>query len=142
MYQAPTNDQLRQWLQETKTIAVVGLSEKSDRTSYQIAETMQKRGYRIIPVNPMLTTDVLGEKAYKTLEEVPEQIDLVNVFRRSEELYGIVEATIRAGAKRIWAQQGVEDEKAAELAAENGIEIVMDQCLAVAHSVLMGGPAK
>ncbi|MGZ4112602.1 MAG: CoA-binding protein [Tumebacillaceae bacterium] len=140
MYQAPTNDQLRQWLTEVKTIAVVGLSDKPDRTSYLISETMQQRGYRIIPVNPMVT-EVLGEKSYATLEEVPETIDMVNVFRRSEELYSVVEATIRAGAKRIWAQQGVFDEKAAELAAENGIEIVMDQCLAVAHSVLMGGRA-
>lgn len=138
MYQAPTNDQLRQWLQETKTIAVVGLSDKPDRTSYLISETMQQRGYRIIPVNPMVS-EVLGEKAYATLEDVPEKIDMVNVFRRSEELYSVVEATIRVGAKRVWAQQGVEDERAAELAAENGIEIVMDQCLAVAHSVLMGG---
>jgi predicted CoA-binding protein len=138
MYQAPTNDQLRHWLQEVKTIAVVGLSDKPDRTSYLISETMQQRGYRIIPVNPMVT-EVLGEKSYATLEEVPEPIDMVNVFRRSEELYSVVEATIHAGAKRIWAQQGVSDEKAAELATENGIEIVMDQCLAVAHSVLMGG---
>jgi uncharacterized protein len=138
MYQAPTNDQLRHWLQETKTIAVVGLSDKPDRTSYLISETMQRRGYRIIPVNPMVT-EVLGETSYGTLEDVPEQIDMVNVFRRSEELYSVVEAAIRVGAKRIWAQQGVEDERASELATANGIEIVMDQCLAVAHSVLMGG---
>lgn len=138
MYQAPTNDQLRQWLQEAKNIAVVGLSNKPDRTSYQISETMKDRGYRILPVNPMIE-QVLGEKAYANLEDVQEPIDLVNVFRRSEELYPVVEATIRAGAKRIWAQSGVYDEKAAELAAQNGIEIVMDQCIAVAHTVLLGG---
>lgn len=138
MYEAPTNDQVKQWLQETKTIAVVGLSDKPDRTSYQIAETMQQRGYRIIPVNPMVT-EVLGEKSYASLADVPEHIDLVNVFRRSEELYSVVESAIQAGAKRVWAQQGVADEKAAQLAKDNGVEIVMDLCIAVAHSVLLGG---
>lgn len=139
MYEAPSNEQVKQWLQETKTIAVVGLSDKPDRTSYQIAETMQERGFRIIPVNPMLKGDVLGEKSYATLEEVPEKIDLVNVFRRSEELYSVVEAAIKTGAKRVWAQQGVEDEKAAQLAKDNGVEIVMNLCIAVAHSVLLAG---
>jgi len=99
---------------------------------------MQARGYRIIPVNPMLTDAVLGEKPYATLEEVPETIDMVNVFRRSEELYSVVEATVRKGAKYIFAQQGVADEAAAALARENGIDIVMDQCIAVAHSNLIG----
>ncbi|KEO83989.1 CoA-binding protein [Tumebacillus flagellatus] len=139
MYEAPSNEIVKQWLQETKTIAVVGLSDKPDRTSYQIAETMQARGYRILPVNPMLKTDVLGEKPYAALEEIPEKIDLVNVFRRSEELYSVVESAIKAGAKRIWAQQGVYDEQAAQLAKENGVEILMDQCIAVAHSVLLAG---
>jgi uncharacterized protein len=139
MYAKPSNEQVKQWLQETKTIAVVGLSDKPDRTSYQIAETMQQRGFRIIPVNPMLKGEVLGEKAYATLEEIPEPVDLVNVFRRSEELYSVVESTIKSGAKRVWAQQGVEDEKAAQLAQENGVEIVMDLCIAVAHSVLLAG---
>jgi predicted CoA-binding protein len=138
MYQHPTPEQLRGWLQETKTIAVVGLSNKPDRTSYQIAETMQNRGYKIIPVNPMLKEEVLGEKPYASLEEVPETIDMVNVFRRSEELYGVVEDTVRKGAKYIFAQQGVFDEKAAELAREHQIEVVMDQCIAVAHSNLIG----
>lgn len=138
MYQDPTPEQLKNWLQETKTIAVVGLSNKPDRTSYQIAATMQARGYRIIPVNPMLTEEVLGEKPYATLEEVPETIDMVNVFRRSEELYSVVEASVRKGTKYIFAQQGVADEAAAALARENGIDIVMDQCIAVAHSNLIG----
>lgn len=139
MYNAPNNEQVKQWLQETKTIAVVGLSDKPDRTSYQIAATMQERGFQIIPVNPMLKGEVLGEKAYATLEEIPGQVDLVNVFRRSEELYSVVESAIKSGAKRVWAQQGVEDEKAAQLAQENGIEIVMNLCIAVAHSVLLAG---
>ncbi|ASS76203.1 CoA-binding protein [Tumebacillus algifaecis] len=138
MYQEPTHDELRQWLTETKIIAVVGLSDKPERTSYLIADTMQQRGYRIIPVNPMVE-EVLGETSYPTLEDVPEGIDLVNVFRRSEELYSVVEAAIKAGAKRIWAQSGVYDEKAAELAKANGVEIVMDQCIAVAHTQLVGG---
>ncbi|TCP55433.1 hypothetical protein EV586_10385 [Tumebacillus sp. BK434] len=138
MYQEPTHDELRNWLTETKIIAVVGLSDKPERTSYLIAETMQQRGYRIIPVNPMVE-EVLGETSYPTLEDVPEGIDLVNVFRRSEELYSVVEAAIKAGAKRIWAQSGVYDEQAAELAKQNGVEIVMDQCIAVAHTQLVGG---
>jgi predicted CoA-binding protein len=138
MYQAPTHEELRNWLKEVKTIAVVGLSNKPERTSYLIAETMQKRGYRIIPVNPMVD-EVLGERSYPTLKDVPETIDLVNVFRRSEELYGVVEQAIQAGVKRVWAQSGVYDEKAAELARQNGVEIVMDQCIAVAHTQLIGG---
>lgn len=138
MYQEPTHDELRTWLTETKIIAVVGLSDKPERTSYLISETMQQRGYRIIPVNPMVE-EVLGETSYPTLDDVPEGIDLVNVFRRSEELYSVVEAAIKAGAKRIWAQSGVYDEKAAELAKQNGVEIVMDQCIAVAHTQLVGG---
>jgi predicted CoA-binding protein len=141
MYKAPTNETLRQWLQEVKTIAVVGLSNKPERTSYQIAETMQARGYRIIPVNPMIT-EVLGEKSYPSLADVPENIDLVNVFRRSEELPAVVEDAIKAKAPRIWAQLGVYNEEAAARAREHNIEIVMDQCIAVAHSVLLGGPKK
>lgn len=138
MYNAPTNDDLRQWLQETKTIAVVGLSDKPDRTSHMIAKTMQERGYRIIPVNPMVT-EVLGEKSYAALSDIPDKVDMVNVFRRSEELQGVVEATVQAGIPLIWAQQGVYDEEAADYATANGSKIVMDQCIAVAHSVLVGG---
>ncbi|MFD2171577.1 CoA-binding protein [Tumebacillus lipolyticus] len=138
MYQEPTREQLKQWLEEAKIIAVVGLSDKPERTSYMIAETMQNRGYRTIPVNPMVE-EVLGETSYPTIDDVPEKIDLVNVFRRSEELYSVVEAAIQAGCKRIWAQSGVYDEKAAELAKQNGVEIVMDQCIAVAHTQLVGG---
>src|ERR1700721_1077444 len=102
-------------LRNAKTIAVVGLSSRRSRPSYGVSEYMQRQGYRIIPVNPN-ETEVLGEKAYARLEDVPEKIDIVNVFRRSQYARGVVESAIRVGAKAVWMQEGVVDEAAAEIA--------------------------
>ena len=115
-------------LEGTRTIAVVGLSSDTWRPSHSVSEYMQRAGYRILPVNPNESA-VLGEQAYTTLERLPERIDLVNIFRRSEFVRPVVESAIRIGAKAVWMQEGVEDEAAAQLAREAGLLVVMDRCI-------------
>jgi uncharacterized protein len=122
-------------LRTCKTIAVVGLSGTRWRPSYGVSEYMQAAGYRIIPVNPR-ETEVLGEKAWPTLDDVPEPVDLVNVFRQSQYVPEIVEAAIRIGAKGVWMQEGVIHEDAARRAREAGLEVVMDRCILKEHSAL------
>jgi predicted CoA-binding protein len=114
------------------TIAVVGLSARRFRPSYGVAEYMQRAGYRIIPVNPTVT-EVLGEKCYPSLDAVPEPIDIVDIFRRSEHVPEIVEAAIRKGAKTIWMQEGVVHEEAARRAESAGLTVVMDRCILKDH---------
>jgi hypothetical protein len=116
-------------LATAKTIAVVGLSPKPYRASYGVTETLQSSGYRIIPVNPN-EDEVLGEKCYARLEDIPEKIDIVDVFRRSEFVPEIVDAAIRIGARAIWMQEGVEDEASAERARRAGLFVIMDNCIA------------
>jgi hypothetical protein len=116
-------------LAKAKTIAVVGLSPKPYRASYGVTETLQSSGYRIIPVNPN-EDEVLGEKCYARLEDIPEKIDIVDVFRRSEFVPEIVDAAIRIGARAIWMQEGVEDEASAERARRAGLFVIMDNCIA------------
>jgi len=119
-------------LQQSRTIAVVGLSSKRFRPSFGVTEYMQRAGYRIIPVNPE-ESEVLGEKSYPDLDSVPEAIDIVDIFRRSEFVPEIVEAAIRKGAKAIWMQEGVIHEEAARRAAEAGLDVVMDRCILKEH---------
>jgi hypothetical protein len=119
-------------LRDARTIAVVGLSAKRFRPSYGVAEYMQRSGYRIIPVNPR-ERQVLGETSYPDLDSVPEAIDIVDIFRRSEFVPEIVEAAIRKGAKVIWMQEGVVHEEAARRATEAGLEVVMDRCILKDH---------
>jgi len=116
-------------LASAKTIAVVGLSAKPYRASFGVAETLQSCGYRIFPVNPN-EAEVLGEKCYARLEEIPDKIDIVDIFRRSEFVAEIVDAAIRIGARAIWMQEGVEDEPSAERARRAGLFVVMDLCIA------------
>ena len=122
-------------LRGSKTIAVVGLSNKRTRPCYGVAEYMQRAGYRIIPVNPN-ETEVLGEKAYAALEDVPEHVDIVDVFRRSEFVPEVVESAIRVGARAVWMQEGVVHEEAAERARKAGLTVVMDRCILKDHSRL------
>jgi predicted CoA-binding protein len=119
-------------LSEAKTIAVVGLSSDALRASNSVSRYMQSHGYRIIPVNPN-ETSVLGEKAYAQLEDVPEKIDLVNIFRRSEEAGQHVDEAIRLGAGGVWLQEGVIDEDAARRALDAGLGVVMDRCILKEH---------
>lgn len=125
-------------LRTCKTIAVVGLSSSRWRPSYGVSEYMQASGYRIIPVNPK-ETEVLGEKAWATLEEIPEPVDLVNVFRQARFVPEIVEAAIRIGAKGVWMQEGVVHEEAAARAREAGLEVVMDHCIQKEHRKTLDG---
>ena len=124
--------QIAEILRVCRTIAVVGLSAKRYRPSYGVAEYMQRAGYRIIPVNPH-ETEILGEKCYPDVESVPEPIDIVDIFRRSEYVPEIVEAAIRKGAKVVWMQEGVIHEEAARRAQEAGLEVVMDRCILKDH---------
>jgi hypothetical protein len=119
-----------------KTIAVVGLSSSRLRPSFGVSQYMQRAGYRIIPVNPE-ETEVLGERAYANLDEVPERIDIVNIFRRPERVPEVVEAAIRAGAKAVWMQSGIFHAEAAEAARRAGIQVIEDRCIMVDHRHLL-----
>lgn len=123
-------------LRTSKTIAVVGLSNNRFRPAYGVSEYMQDAGYRIIPVNPG-EAEVLGEKCYSTLRDVPEKIDIVDVFRRSEFVPELVDEAIAIGAKAIWMQEGVVHEQAAAKAREAGLFVVMDRCILRDHSRLI-----
>ncbi|MBM3812530.1 MAG: CoA-binding protein [Acidimicrobiia bacterium] len=126
---------IAEMLGSAKTIAVVGLSDRRWRTSFGVSQYMQSQGYRIIPVNPNIT-ESLGEKAYGDLETVPEPVDIVNIFRRSEYVEPVVEAAIRIGAKAIWMQEGVVDEESAARARAAGLFVVMDRCILKDHRAM------
>jgi len=132
----PSDQQIKELLQKARTIAVVGLSSSRLRASYGVAQYMQSAGYRVIPVNPN-EQQVLGEKAYARLEDVPEKVDVVDVFRRSEFVPEIVDAAIRIGARAIWMQEGVADEVAAQRARAAGLFVVMDTCILKEHRRLL-----
>ena len=125
-------DPLTQILKTSRTIAVVGLSNRKFRPSYGVADYLKSVGYRIIPVNP-LEKEVLGEKCYPRLEDIPEKVDIVDIFRRSEFVPEIVDAAIRVGARAIWMQEGVIDHEAAERARRAGLLVVMDTCILKEH---------
>ncbi len=128
-----TEDPILNVLTNFKTLVVVGLSSKPSRPSHGVASYMQGRGYRIVPVNPNEQT-VLGERSYATLDEVPDPVDVVVVFRRPEFVPGLVEAAIRHQAKVVWLQEGVVDEKAAQRARDAGMTVVMDRCILKEHA--------
>lgn len=119
-------------LDDMKTIAVVGLSSDASRASYGVSRYMQSHGYRIIPINPNEST-VLGEKSYSRLEDVKEKVDLVDIFRRSDEAGRHVDEAIRIGARGVWLQEGVIDEAAAKRASDAGLAVVMDRCILKEH---------
>ena len=127
-----SSETIKRILDDCRTIAVVGLSSKSTRPSYGVAGYIQRAGYRIIPVNPN-ETEVLGERSYASLKDVPEEIDLVDVFRRSEEAGAVVDDAIAVGAKAVWLQEGVIDDDAAQRALNAGLLVVMDRCWLKEH---------
>jgi predicted CoA-binding protein len=129
---AASADPVLEILKTYKSIAVVGLSSNPMRPSHAVTEYMQRAGYRIIPVNPN-ETEVLGEKSYARLEDVPEKIEIVDIFRRAEEVPGVVESAIRVGAKVVWMQLGIENEEAAEKARAAGIVVVENACMLIEH---------
>lgn len=123
-------------LRECKTVAVVGLSPRPNRPSHSVAAYLQAQGYRIVPVNPMID-EVLGERSYPDLEAIPFPVELIDVFRRSEEVPAVVEQAIRVGAQAVWLQLGVIHHEAAAKAAEHGLDVVMDRCTAIEHRALV-----
>ncbi len=129
---ATAGDPVTQILKTSRTIAVVGLSSKRFRPSYGVSEYLKSAGFRIIGVNPG-ETEVLGEKCYARLEDIPERVDIVNVFRRSEFVPEIVESAIRIGARAVWMQEGVIHAEAAERARAAGLFVTMDSCILKEH---------
>jgi len=138
MFLNPDKSKIKELLEKSHTIAVVGLSAKPDRDSFKVAKYMQENGYRIIPVNPALKGDVLGEKPYSSLAEVPNKVDIVNVFRRSEEVPAVVQGSLPLKPSAIWMQLGIANETAAKQAETEGIIVVMDRCIKIDHGLLLG----
>ncbi|AKL84657.1 CoA-binding protein [Bacillus atrophaeus] len=132
--QNPTKTEIKAILEKSKRIAVVGLSDRPDRTSYMVSKAMQDAGYDIIPVNPTID-EALGVKAVSSLKEVEGHIDIVNVFRRSEQLPGVAEEFLETDADVFWAQQGLVNDEAYEMLKEKGRTVIMDLCIKVAHAV-------
>ncbi|MGQ9547476.1 MAG: CoA-binding protein [Roseiflexus sp.] len=136
-----TGDQeIRDLLTTARTVAVVGISDDPERDSYTVAEFLQRQGYRIIPVNPRLVNlniQVLGEKPYATLRDVPEKIDIVDIFRRPETVMPVVEDAIAVGAGAVWMQLSIVNEEAAARAEAAGLKVVMNRCMAVEYRRLM-----
>lgn len=142
MVENPSNEVRRELLEQSKTIAVVGLSNKPDRTSYMVADAMQHAGYRIIPVNPVIAGEtVLGEKVVATLADIDEPVDIVNVFRKSEDVVPVAEDTrkMKHKPKVFWMQQGISNDEAAALVAQDGIAVVNNMCIKVDHALLRIG---
>ncbi|MHC0035533.1 CoA-binding protein [Pseudoneobacillus sp. C159] len=130
----PSREELGAILKKAKRIAVVGLSDKKDRTSYMVSEAMQKAGFEIIPVNPS-ATEILGVKAVASLKEIDGHVDIVNVFRRSEYLLDVAKEFTEIDADVFWAQQGLENEDAYQFLSEKGYTVVMDRCIKVEHAL-------
>ncbi len=128
---------IRKILMETKTVAVVGASPKPGRDSGRIMDYLIRRGYEVIPVNPMYD-EVLGQVCYPNLKSLPKRIDLVDIFRRSEEVLPIVKEAVQIGAKTVWMQLGVVQREAGALAEKAGLQVVMDRCIAIEHQHLVG----
>jgi predicted CoA-binding protein len=137
-FENPTREQIKTILQNAGNIAVVGLSDKTDRTSYMVAGALKQNGYRIIPVNPAVQGEILGEQVYASLADITEPIDIVNVFRRSEFTPEIAKEAVAVNAKVLWLQQGIINEEAAQIATEGGLTVIMDRCIKVEDSLLIG----
>ena len=133
--QNPSDQDLKQLLTDATTIAMVGASSNPDKTSHGIMQKLQRAGYRVIPVNPK-ETEVLGERSYPSLVDVPERIDIVDVFRRAEDAPAIADDAVAIGAKALWLQTGIVSEDAAARATKGGLMVVMDACIGATHSLL------
>lgn len=135
----PGDDELRGIYQATRTIAVVGASEDSSKPAHFVPAYLEEQGFRIVPVNPT-TDEIFGERAYDSLDDVDEQIDVVDVFRPAEEAPDIARQAVEVGAKVLWLQQGIVSEEAAKIARDAGLTVVMDACMGATHGRLGLGP--
>lgn len=133
-FENPSREEIGAILKKAKRIAVVGLSDKPNRTSYQVTEVMKNAGYEIIPVNPTVD-EVLGVKAVKSLKDIEGHVDIVNVFRRSEELFDVAKEFAQIDADVFWAQLGLFNQEAYEFLKDKGYTIVMDRCIKVEHAL-------
>jgi len=131
--------EMKEILLSAKTIASFGLSSSDEKESYWIVAYLKEQGYKIIPVNPK-ATEILGEKVYPDLESIPEKVDVVQIFRKSEDVPPVVDSAIAIGAKVVWMQEGIVNEEAAKKAREAGLKVVMDVCMRSTHRRMMIGP--
>jgi predicted CoA-binding protein len=131
----PDREKIKSILEQAGAIAVVGLTNNPSRPAYEVSEAMLQRGYRIIPVNPKGEA-VLGQQGYASLSDIPEPVDIVNVFRRAEHTPEIAKEAVAIGAKTIWLQLGIYNEETAEIAAKGGLNVIMDRCIKVEDSLL------
>ena len=132
-----SDEELMKVLKESKTIAVVGCSRDPEKEAHRIPKYLKEHGYRIIPVNPF-EDKILGERVYKRLSDIKEPVDVIDVFRPSEECLDVVKDAIKIRPKAIWMQLGIKNKEAAELAKKNGIKVVMDRCMMVDHRRMIG----
>ena len=138
MHANPALREIRDLLQRSDTVAVVGLSDRPYRTSHAIAGALQGFGFKIFPVNPNLHSPVLGEEPYESVQDIPTPVDIVDVFRRSGKVMPVAEDAVAAGARVLWMQSGVINEEAAAYAEEHGLTVVMDRCIKVDYARLVG----
>jgi predicted CoA-binding protein len=132
-----TNTNPETIVEESRTVAVVGLSSNPEKASHEVGEYLKEQGYRIIPVNPN-EEEVLGERAYGAVEEIPEEVDVVDVFLPPDKTPEIAEDAVRAGAKTLWLQEGITNEEARQIAEEGGLAYVEDRCMKKTHQSLQG----
>jgi predicted CoA-binding protein len=136
---APTSAEVKKLLQESKNVAIIGISNKEDRASYQVAKWLKENShFKLYFVNPVIE-EVLGQKTYPALADIPEQIDIVDVFRKSEDCLPVLEKSLAIGAKTIWLQLGISNEEVAEKGALAGIRVVMDRCIKIDYGALIKG---
>ena len=138
LFQNPPTSQIRSILLQAKTIAVVGISEREDRASNYVSDYMQSQGYKIYPVNPNIE-EWFGSKSYDSIEDVPDKIDIVDVFRRSASVMPVAEDAVASGTKVLWLQQGIVNQEAATFALDKGLTVVMDSCIMVEHKSMKLG---
>jgi predicted CoA-binding protein len=136
MHENPDRQEIRNLLDQARTVAVVGLSDRPYRTSHVIATALQCYGYKVFPVNPNLRGPVLGEEPYERVADIPARVDIVDVFRRSEKVMPVAKDAVAAGAKVLWLQSGVINEEAAAYATQHGLTVVMDRCIKVDYASL------
>jgi len=133
----PTNSEVKSLLQESKNVAIVGISNKEDRASYQVAKWLQANShFTLFFVNPVID-EVLGQKCYPTLADIPEQVDMVDVFRKAEDCPSVLEKAIAIGAKSIWLQLGIRNDEVATNATAAGMQVVMDRCIKIDYAALI-----
>lgn len=136
VFENPSREQIKEILVQSNVIAVVGLSDKPDRVSYMVSEAMKNKGYQIVPVNPN-ATEILGEKCYPSLSDIPFPVDIVNVFRRSEYTPEVAAEAAQIGAKVIWLQLGISNDEVANIGADHHMTVIMDRCIKVEDSILL-----